>query len=162
MTSPSVKRFHDAVQVGDRDIIEAMLAADPSLATSTDKYLFQPVHLLDVGCEEEILDLLLAHGADINARNDEGVTLLHLVTEGDFVPLLLERGADLEARDAQGWTPLIMQASEQDREDVIAALLEAGADVNAAGNDGQTALTFARRFGDDVLTDMLTGAGATR
>ena len=104
----TVKTFHDAVQRGDIASVRSMLSSDPSLATSRDQWAFQPIHLMDLYFEREILDLLIANGADINAANDEGVTILHIVTEPDAVPLLVQAGANLEARDSKGWTPLIM------------------------------------------------------
>jgi ankyrin repeat protein len=107
------------------------------------------------------LDLILANGADINARNDEGVTLLHIITDPDAIVLLVGKGADLEARDKRGWTPLIMQATnQQNGTDVVAALLVNGANPNAKGNNGESALSFARKRGDAELMEILTKAGA--
>lgn len=133
----SVAKFHKAVRVGDAQIVKSMLTTNPSLATSVDEHKFQPIHLLDMECNAEILDLLLANGADINARNDEGVTLLHIVTDPGAIDLLIRRGADIEARDIRGWTPLIEQANNQDNgPDVVAALLARGANPNAIGPNG--------------------------
>jgi uncharacterized protein len=52
--------------------------------------------------------LCLDHGADINARNAEGQTALHMAVEQSdtLVQLLVERGAKLDATDRQGRTPL--------------------------------------------------------
>ena len=58
----AIINFHNAVRSGDVSSVRVMLAADPALATSVDAYRFQPVHLLDMECNEEILDLLLANG----------------------------------------------------------------------------------------------------
>lgn len=44
----AVGAFHHAVQVGDVQTIRTMIAADPGLATSRDKFGFQPIHLLDM------------------------------------------------------------------------------------------------------------------
>ncbi|MCO5731277.1 ankyrin repeat domain-containing protein [Rhizobium sp. SSA_523] len=159
----AVAAFHDAVQSGNLDLARSMLAADSSLATSVGAYGFQPVHLLDMYFDANLLDLLLAAGADINARNDEGVTLLHIVTDPDAVPLLVQRGADLEARDARGWTPLIMQANnQQNGPDVVAALMASGANPDARGADGETALSFARETGDVDFIAVLTEGGAKK
>ena len=55
------------------------------------------------------LKLLLAAGADINAKDPRGLSPLH---EGarwgwnDVVRFLVERGADLQAKDNRGLTPL--------------------------------------------------------
>jgi uncharacterized protein len=90
-----------------------MISADPALASSTDKYKLQPIHLLDVYFDEEILNLLLANGADINAKNDKGIALLHIVTDPDATATLVGKGADLETRDERGWTPLFEQTTMQ-------------------------------------------------
>nr|WP_283950050.1 ankyrin repeat domain-containing protein [Agrobacterium tumefaciens] len=159
----AVRIFHDAVHAGKVETVRMMLAADPGLAVSRDQYGFQPIHLLDMYLDEEVLDLLFANGANINAVNDEGVTILHIVTDPDAVPLLMERGASIKARDKRGWTPLIMQANnQQNGPDVVAALLAHGADPNAEGHDGETALSFAKETGDGSFIEVLTANGATK
>ncbi|MBY3186663.1 ankyrin repeat domain-containing protein [Rhizobium laguerreae] len=154
------EKFHDAVQVGDVTTVRAMLAADPSLAISVDEYRFQPIHLLDMYFEREILELLLANGADINARNDEGISILHIITDPEAVNLLMEKGADIEARDNRGRTPLIVQMlNRQNGPDVIAALIENGADPNAKDDSGVTAFDIARQSGDADLIGLMTRSG---
>lgn len=56
----------------------------------------------------QAIALCLDRGADVNAVNASGETLLHQgVGRGDaFVRLLAERGAKLDAKDKQGRTPL--------------------------------------------------------
>lgn len=161
MDTAMIKKFHNAVHIGDVKTVKTMLTADPALATSVDEYKFQPIHLLDMYFDEEILNLLITNGADINARNDEGVILLHLVTDPDAVEVLVQRGADIEAKDARGWTPLIMQANNQDNgPDVVSALLANGANPNAKGGNGETALSFARQTGDEKFIKAITDGGA--
>lgn len=163
MDASLVKKFHDAVHIGNVASVRAMLATDPALATSVDEYKFQPIHLLDMYFEPEILNLLLANGADINAKNDEGVTILHIVTDPDAVDVLIKNGAQIEARDKDGRTPLIMQAGEQDNgPDVVVSLLAHGADPNAKDNQGKTALSIARQSGDETLVGLLTKSGAKK
>jgi ankyrin repeat protein len=56
-----------------------------------------------------IATLLLAHGADINAQEEWGMTPLHIAASWghqNMVELLLESGADLNAGDKSGYTPL--------------------------------------------------------
>ncbi|MGU3401649.1 ankyrin repeat domain-containing protein [Brucellaceae bacterium D45D] len=85
MDADSIKKFHDAVQIGDVETVKAMLSAEPAFATPTDEHKFQPVHLLDMYFNPEILKLLLSNGADINAKNDDGITLLHIITDPEAV-----------------------------------------------------------------------------
>jgi uncharacterized protein len=95
MNGETEKKFHHAVRTEDINTVRSMISADAALASSTDEYKFQPIHLLDVYFEEQILDLLLANGADINARNDDGVTLLHIITDPDATALIVGKGAEL-------------------------------------------------------------------
>jgi ankyrin repeat protein len=90
--------------------------------------------------------LLLAHGADVQAREREtGQTALmwaaaehHL----EVVQLLLQRGADVHARSEGGFTPLLF-AAQQGSVEIARVLLAAGADPNETAGDGSSALLVA-------------------
>ena len=56
----------------------------------------------------EIAELLIAKGADVNAREKGGGTPLHQATYGDHVEvaeLLIVSGANVNAQDDGGYTP---------------------------------------------------------
>ena len=87
----------------------------------------------------EMMELLLAKEADVNARGQWGRTALMHANTAAKVKLLVENGADLEARDEQGETAL-MKAAARGEVAVVTALLETQAAVNARDNEGATAL----------------------
>jgi len=102
--------------------------------------------------DSEIVQLLVGHGADIEARDEEGATPLMRAAEfgqTGIVRALLEHGAKVEAKDKYGNTALIAAACEcavVDMPDTLPSmklLLEKGADVNAKNKHGNTALTVA-------------------
>jgi ankyrin repeat protein len=69
--------------------------------------------------------LLVDHDADVNARNEDLRTPLHLASwNGRFaiVRLLLERGADIHERDIDGRTPYAL-ASRSGEHDIMRLLL---------------------------------------
>lgn len=55
--------------------------------------------------QSAVASLLLENGADVNARDNYGLTPLHYVSENGCVDLLLEAGADPQARTCDGQTP---------------------------------------------------------
>ncbi|KAF5008495.1 hypothetical protein FDECE_5228 [Fusarium decemcellulare] len=74
--------------------------------------------------------MLISNGADVNARDSDLTTPLHLATEFHLLPLLelfLEAGADPNARDSDGVAPL-GQAAAAGEVDVVRCLLRYGAD----------------------------------
>jgi ankyrin repeat protein len=78
----------------------------------------------------ETIDLLLAAGLDINARNTAGDTALHAAVTGrgaeTIVRNLVERGADLRAQNTRGLTPLAAAtASRKDLSAIVALLRDA-------------------------------------
>ena len=101
-----------------------------------------PLHLaaspLVFDNQVSILQLLLDHGANPNARNDDGSTPLHNCSwwknghpvqfwgSVEGTRLLLKHGAILDAEDNEGRTPLQL-ALEHDRQDIAACLREYGA-----------------------------------
>ena len=75
----------------------------------------------------ELLDtgkLLIAHGAEVNAKNSLGETPLHVAASNglrDLAEALIAHGADVNAEDKYGWTPLQLVAEKGHQE--IADLL---------------------------------------
>ena len=110
-------------------------------------------------CEVE---RLLAAGANVNAKDRNGITALMAASlEGhrEVVALLLARGAEINARTKDGETALIYASINGDKE-VVALLLAKGADVNARTRDGKTALMFATRTNHPEVRELLIKAGA--
>ncbi len=88
----------------------------------------------------DLVNLLLAAGADPNAANKRGGTALMAANDDVRVAqTLLAAGADPNAVNKLGETPLFYQAGADDPARV-AELLAAGAEVNAVNKRGETAL----------------------
>ena len=93
----------------------------------------------------EIVASLLTDGADVNACDCYGRTLLMKATNVSrlMMSLLLDRGADVNAQDNKGLTALMLRAANPDK---MGLLLRAGADVNIKSNDGSTTLIEAVKY----------------
>lgn len=97
--------------------------------------------------DSEVVDLLLAYGVDISARDFNGQTALHLTTgKGssyyNISEFLLKHGAQVDVRDNQGETPFFESASAtyMDNEATLLLLVENGAQVDAVNEEGETPL----------------------
>lgn len=111
---------------------------------------------------ESTVNILLAQGSDIAAKDSDGENALHKAAEGGHeavVRLLLKMGADIQAEDKSGWTALHKAATGGNRA-VVLLLLENGAGVSYKGVDGRTALHFAAEFGNEEVASALLGKGA--
>ncbi len=105
---------------------------------------------------------MLSIGADVNAKDNDGTTPLHLASyEGhtEIVKLLLAHGADVNVKDEDVCTPLHW-ASSKGYTEVVKLLLEHGADVNIKNNDGDTPLYCASRYGYTEIVKLLLDRGA--
>jgi len=63
---------HEAAQMGDVKMLKEIITADKSQVSQQDENGWQPIHEGARGGHEEVVKLLLKHGADMNARTNEG------------------------------------------------------------------------------------------
>ena len=104
----------------------------------------------------------IAKGADVNAKDADGVTpVMRAASAGraDMVTLLVASGADVSAQTKGGVTPLMM-ASLGGYVDAMRPLIAAKADANAKDNQGRTALMAAASSGEATAVEALLTAGA--
>ena len=84
------------------------------------------------------MKVLLAQGAEVNARNAHGWTPLHVAAAGGdpaVIALLLQHGADVHAQSHIGTTPLDDTTTRGGRKAVIDLLLAHGAKRNGAWDE---------------------------
>jgi ankyrin repeat protein len=89
---------------------------------------FGPLHWASSESTEAV-DILIAGGANINAKTDEGKTPLYFAAQvglSNAVASLLKAKADPNCRDSNGWSPLVV-AADMLHNDVVVLLQKAGA-----------------------------------
>ncbi|KAL4747076.1 ankyrin repeat-containing domain protein [Aspergillus terricola var. indicus] len=115
-TTPELPRYtpvHIAAKWGYWDLLELLLHRG-ALITKAEATNESALHFMDWDDEGHSgTKSLLKHGADINAQDNEGATLLHKLFKvdprtyyEDIVEFLLKSGADLSVKDNQGKTPM--------------------------------------------------------
>jgi len=93
----------------------------------------------------DVVKLLISQRADVNAKDNKGITPLHLAVikcNIDVAKLLISKGADVNATDKYSRTPLHYVAF-QGNIDLAKLLISKGADVNVKDKFGETPLKTA-------------------
>jgi ankyrin repeat protein len=165
-----------AITSRDRLKAERWVNEEPGLATSSirigasrqdpDTYFLHSIHhyvyagdtALHVAAaahQRELVGFLLAHGADIRARNRRGAEPLHYAADGSpgaaswdrdgqrlVITYLIEQGADPDAIDKSGVAPL-HRAVRTRSSHAVRALIESGANPRLMNKSGSTPLHLA-------------------
>lgn len=102
--------------------------------------------------------LLLNQGANIDAQDETGATLLHqavLYSNLNLVQWVLERGANIDIQVGNNCvTPLMLAAYQQDAS-MCQYLIERGATITIRDKDGETAADYALNTGYIALANFL-------
>jgi ankyrin repeat protein len=184
----AVAELFAAIKAGDLNRVEALLAADPSMAAArhdgmsavlTAVYWQQPAALQAILAHNpplsfyeaaatgatEPLDAALRESPDLlDAYAPDGFTALGLSSffgHAEVAALLLARGADPNraSDNAMGVAPL-HSAAAGSHLTIAQMLLDRGADPGAVQDDGFTALHSAAQNGDQPLAELLLAHGA--
>jgi len=186
-TPPDVRAFMDAVRRGDRDQVRKLLARNAALVASHDYRCFGATPLIQAANrrDRELVDLLLASGADIRGRSDWWAGSYGVLPHDDaeMARFLIERGAPIDAhvaahmglldelrgmlrrdpalahaRGGDGQFPLHYAATPE----VAALLIEHGADIDGRCVDHEsTPAQYAARPRPEVARFLIANGAAT-
>ncbi|KDO21915.1 serine/threonine protein kinase [Saprolegnia parasitica CBS 223.65] len=111
----------------------------------------------------DIVSVLLARGANVNAAQIARMTALHAAAQRNnckiMQMLLAANTANVEVRDSYGHTPLHLAIKNNSKE-ALDVLLHANANVNAVTNDKDTPLHYATNSKLDAVVAQLIAHGA--
>lgn len=125
-----------------RAILDSGVSVDLEGRASADSPLLQAVQKQ----QYHLCSVLLHHGASVSRIYEHGDTITHHAKDGHMLQILMAFGAPLVARNRLGFTPLHVAAGAADKNDVLSRLLECRLvweNVNAKTNEGYTALMLA-------------------
>jgi ankyrin repeat protein len=139
----------------DREVTDALLAADPELD------VFEAAAL---GYVDRLRERLLDDPSAAAAFSSDGFTALHFAAffgKPEAAKVLLEHGASVDVYTRNPFANQPLHAAAAGRHIVVCrVLLAAGADVNATQHGGFTPLHEAAQHGDVEMTELFLSAGA--
>jgi ankyrin repeat protein len=142
--------------------LKTLIEKNKKLVNAKDKDGNTPLYRAAANGHDQVVQLLLDKGAEIDAKNKYGGTPLYRAAANghdQVVQLLLDKGAEIDAKDEYVQTPLY-RAAENGHDQVVQLLLDKGAEVNSKEKYGQTPLYRAAANGHDQVVQLLLDKGA--
>jgi ankyrin repeat protein len=155
--TPDEQALMTAAYAGKLDVAQRLVSEGVSVDT-TDPEKHTPLMWAAFNGHTPVVRFLLEQGAKLDAKDVNGRTALMYASSGPFaetVELLLKKGAEVNVQGKlEGFTALMTAAAEGQLE-VVRLLLVHGADPDLKDVDGDTAESFAREKGHNVVVDLL-------
>lgn len=151
-------RFYEAIRNDDLSSLRALLkTSDVNLKDGRET---TPLMYAAAFGSLDAMKLLLAAGADVNAKNAFSATaLLWCAHDLAKVRLLIDKGADVNVHSKQGMTPLVIAALDDGAVDVVKLLIEKGANPSEPGAFNMTPLGAAAYSGQTAAAKLLLEKG---
>ena len=149
----------NVVRKGDMEAVRALLRDNPEMAIGAQMWEnSSPLHLAAQEGYQDIAEVLLSHGAHVNAKSyHNGYRPLHnaaLFGKKSLVVLLLSKGSDVNARNDKGETPLHLAVWTGDKE-VVEVLLANHANAYITSGDGSYPRGVAIQRGHKDVEELL-------
>jgi ankyrin repeat protein len=156
---PADDAFHDAIRNDNLAALKTLIAERGANARGTSG--LSPLTLAVGFGSPAAVTLLVDAGANVNPEGGGLTPLHLAWRDAGITRLLLAHGANLEAKSSRGRTPLLIATSAADTTlETITQLLDKGANVNAADNGGITPLIAAASTGNTPVAKLLLARGA--
>jgi len=166
---PDLDAF-EAAAAGDLDRVADEIRKDRTFVERTHPLGWTALHFAAFGGQPKIVELLLAHGAKVDAiaqnRFANTPLLVGLLTrQGEVARVLLAHGADVNFKQGEGITALHEAAQSGDL-DTVRMLLDAGADPKTRsgklddGSQGVSPRDMAQKAGHGDVVALLVSRGA--
>jgi len=158
------ERLNLAIQLGDVETARSLLRNDPDLVVGKSISIpgGTPLQEAAIRGQRAIVELLLAAGAAVNAKDSFGNTpLFWSAFNGNVVTaeLLLKNGGDANIKSRYGRTALYV-AAEYGNSGIVKLLLASNADVNVKAKDGSTPIHEAAAGGYERTVQLLIASHA--
>ncbi|XP_031842517.1 tankyrase isoform X3 [Nomia melanderi] len=162
-TDDAEAQLLEASKSGDLAAVERILQTTPHAVNcrDLDGRHSTPLHFAAGFNRVPVVEYLLAHGADVHAKDKGGLVPLHnACSYGHYevTELLVKHGASVNVADLWKFTPL-HEAAAKGKYEIVRLLLRHGADATKKNRDGATPLDLVRD-GDQDVADLLRGNSA--
>ncbi|KAL4898372.1 ankyrin repeat-containing domain protein [Aspergillus ambiguus] len=130
---------------------KTLLKHDADTEARRGHFKMKPLTIACKGGHEELVELLIGHGADLLSCSRAGRTNIGIAAYGGYsriVTLMLEHGVPIDLMDSHMQTPLISAAIAGHAEAVCALT---AANIDHGDNKGRTALSYAAESGHNGI-----------
>lgn len=147
---------------GDRPAVEFLLDSKANIQAPSWDQRLTPLHLAAHFDKTEIIDLLLARGAKLEALDGDGNAPLHHAAawgKGPALERLIAKGANIKLRNKKGQTPLY-RAAQLGRLKPVQILAAKKVCLDEEADDESTPISAAASNGHAEVIQALLDAGA--
>lgn len=159
--------FFEAIQNEQTAQVKELLKQNPNLVNSIGASGFTPLHTAIGMVNQDLVKILLDHGADANKKANAVTPLfdaIDLINLGNMLPiiqLLLNHNADTNIPNNNQVSPLLHAITRKASLETIKLLLNHKANPNASDQKGLTPLMKAAEDGRKYIVEELLERGAS-